>query len=255
LGGDLIAGVQLDFLFDTGPERQNPGERLRVDNRWLSLHFVRNARARRYVMRLDRHGDVRVTVPRGGTIREARKLAQDNVSWLASQWRKHHQQRALNESWSHGTEVLLRGILLPLVVTERESVREIELAGHSVVTGWEHAVKPAVEGLLWDLAKGELPPRVRELGRQHAFNFTRVTIRNQRSRWGSCSPRGTISLNWRLVQMPPEVCDYIILHELAHTRHLNHSVRFWREVKRICPGYREAEHWIRQNGERLLPAG
>jgi predicted metal-dependent hydrolase len=76
----------------------------------------------------------------------------------------------------------------------------------------------------------------------------RVTVRAQRTRWGSCSRRGTVSLNWRLVQTPDFVRDYIILHELAHLRHMNHSARFWREVERLCPEYRTAEHWLKKQG-------
>jgi len=74
----------------------------------------------------------------------------------------------------------------------------------------------------------------------------RVTVRGQRTRWGSCSRRGTISLNWRLIQTPEDVRDYIILHELAHLRQMNHSDRFWREVERLCPDYRSAERWLKQ---------
>lgn len=76
-----------------------------------------------------------------------------------------------------------------------------------------------------------------ELAALHGIGVARVSVRNQRSRWGSCSRRGTISLNWRLIQTPEEVRDYIILHELPHRRHMNHSLRFWQEVERLCPGY------------------
>jgi hypothetical protein len=76
-------------------------------------------------------------------------------------------------------------------------------------------------------------------------------VRNQRTRWGSCSRRGNISLNWRLIQTPPFVRDYICLHELAHLRQMNHSERFWSEVARLCPDYLHAEKWLKQNS-RLL---
>jgi predicted metal-dependent hydrolase len=79
----------------------------------------------------------------------------------------------------------------------------------------------------------------------------RVIVRNQKSRWGSCSVRGTISLNWRLIQVPDFVRDYIILHELAHLRHLNHSARFWAEVKRVCPDYLAAEVWLKKNSAEV----
>lgn len=68
---------------------------------------------------------------------------------------------------------------------------------------------------------------------------------------GSCSRRGTVSLNWRLIQTPSFVRDYIILHELAHRRHMNHSNKFWQEVKRLCPDYLLAERWLKQNAKLL----
>ena len=82
--------------------------------------------------------------------------------------------------------------------------------------------------------------------------MTRVSIRNQRSRWGSCSRRGTIPLNWRLVQVPPFVREYVLLHELMHRRELNHSARFWRLVAAACPRYVEARRWLRIDGARLF---
>jgi len=77
-------------------------------------------------------------------------------------------------------------------------------------------------------------------------------VGSQRTRWGSCSPSGRVSLNWRLVQMPPPVRDYVLLHELAHLKHPDHSSRFWREVERLCPWYREARAWLGEHGGRAL---
>ena len=79
----------------------------------------------------------------------------------------------------------------------------------------------------------------------------RVSVRNQRSRWGSCARTGTISLNWRLIQTPDSVRDYIVLHELMHVRQMNHSARFWREVAAVCPAYEEAERWIKLHSALL----
>lgn len=96
-----------------------------------------------------------------------------------------------------------------------------------------------------------LPARVRDLAAEHGVAVTRVSVRNQKTRWGSCSRRGTISLNWRLIQAPDFVRDYIILHELAHRRQMDHSDRFWREVERLCPDYPVAERWLKQHAQRL----
>ena len=77
--------------------------------------------------------------------------------------------------------------------------------------------------------------------------MARVSVRNQKTRWGSCSRKGTISLNWRLIQAPEFVRDYIILHELAHRWQMNHSDKFWREVERLSPDYLTAEQWLKAN--------
>jgi predicted metal-dependent hydrolase len=106
--------------------------------------------------------------------------------------------------------------------------------------------RPVIEQHLRRLAARELPVRLEALAAQHGFVVRRVTVRSQRTRWGSCSRRGTISLNWRLIQTPESVRDYIILHELAHLRQMNHSSRFWQEVERLCPDYRTAERWLKQ---------
>ena len=103
-----------------------------------------------------------------------------------------------------------------------------------------------------ELAGQELPARCSELARLHAVDIVGVQVRDQRSRWGACSPRRAITLNWRLVQMPPAVSDYVMLHELAHVRHPNHSRRFWREVERLCPAWRESERWLRRHGRAIL---
>ena len=97
----------------------------------------------------------------------------------------------------------------------------------------------------------ELPPRLMQLAAQHGLTVTRVSIRNQRTRWGSCGRDGHICLNWRLVLMPPAVRDYVLIHELMHLRRLDHSAAYWRLVAGACPGFREARQWLRLNGPAL----
>ena len=112
-------------------------------------------------------------------------------------------------------------------------------------------LRPAIEQYLWRLAAQELPPRVFEFAARHRLTVRRVTVRNQKSRWGSCSRRGTISLNWRLIQSPAFVQDYLVLHELMHLREMNHSSRFWAEVEQVCPDYETAERWLKQHSALL----
>ena len=170
-----------------------------------SFYFVRHRRARRYVLRVDQDGRVRVTIPRGGSKREAEAFAARNLQWI-------ERQRAKMPAAPVGPE-----------------------DGHA----------------LKQRAREQLPPRLLELAARVGLRVARISIRNQRSRWGSCGPDGHICLNWRLVLMPAWVRDYVLVHELMHLRRLDHSPEYWRLVAAACPTYREARDWLRANGRGL----
>jgi hypothetical protein len=101
-----------------------------------------------------------------------------------------------------------------------------------------------------DRAKHELPPRLMELAARHGLTVSRVSIRNQRWRWGSCSRNGHICLNWRLVTMPESVRDYVLIHELMHLKRMDHSPKFWQLVAAACPDYRDARRWLHRASEQ-----
>ena len=82
-------------------------------------------------------------------------------------------------------------------------------------------------------------------------NYTSITIRDQKTRWGSCSERGTLSFNWRLILAPPEILDYVVVHELCHLTHMNHSKEFWSMVSNTIPDYKEKRKWLKENGHTL----
>lgn len=112
--------------------------------------------------------------------------------------------------------------------------------------------RDAVDRDAWARARRELPPRLRELAARHGLAVSRVSIRNQRWRWGSCSPDGHICLNWRLVTMPDWVRDYVLIHELMHLKRLDHSKKFWQLVAAACPEYDAARAWLRDEGRQRL---
>jgi predicted metal-dependent hydrolase len=100
-------------------------------------------------------------------------------------------------------------------------------------------------------AKRELPARLLELAATLDLAVAKVSVRNQRWRWGSCSPSGHICLNWRLVTMPAWVRDYVLIHELMHLRRMDHSRKFWKLVAAQCPDYQAARRWLHENGRSL----
>jgi len=175
--------------------------------------FVRHPRARRYVLRVLGDGTVRVTLPRRGSMTEARAFLANQRGWVARQQAR------------------------------RRPVRPILNA--ACVIG------PLVERWFRSKAETELPRQLLTLAHGHGISVSRVVVRNQRSRWGACSSRGAITLNWRLIRTPPFVREYVLLHELMHRRELNHSRRFWRLVAACCPRHLEARRWLKREGKRL----
>jgi predicted metal-dependent hydrolase len=112
-------------------------------------------------------------------------------------------------------------------------------------------LRPMVEEQMRVHAAKVLPPRTMEKATEFDLEPRSVTVRNQSTRWGSCSHAGRLSLNWRLVQLPPAVCDYVIIHELMHLKELNHSRRFWELVAKACPDYKAHETWLKTNAVKL----
>ena len=170
-----------------------------------SVVFVRHRRARRYVLRVGPDGVVRVTIPRGGSRREAQEFAGRHRAWI---------------------------------VLERSRVLE-------------PAISSETQRDLREQARIELPAMLRALASQHGLSVARVSVRNQRTRWGSCGRNGHICLNWRLIAMPDWVRHYVLVHELMHLRRLDHSPKYWKLVAEACPSYRDARKWLRAHGRGL----
>ncbi|MHC1785089.1 MAG: M48 family metallopeptidase [Anaerolineaceae bacterium] len=106
---------------------------------------------------------------------------------------------------------------------------------------------------LKEQARLEINSLVMSFSEKMGTPFNRITIRDQRTRWGACSARKSLSFNWRLVMAPPEVTEYVIIHELAHLLEMNHSIRFWKIVEKYCPDYKKRRLWLKKNGHLLRP--
>ena len=249
----LTVRMFLNFIRRPRAGRTTETESLQLGSRTVPLLVVRNPRARRYLLRVQADGAARVTIPRGGSRSEAQSFIERNRRWLEQQVERVHSQGHLPQAWQAGSEILFRGEWVRIEAGEGATEKTFVRFGTETLMATDAAtdLRPAIERHLRSLAHAELPTRVAELAGPHQLPVRRVTVRSQRSRWGSCSRHGTISLNWRLVQTPAFVRDYIILHELAHLRQMNHSDRFWREVERLCPYYLVAEKWLKANRSLL----
>ncbi len=211
--------------------------------------YERSARARRYRLTLRRDGAAVAIVPAHGSLHEAERFVAAHADWLARARARQLRRPRAAAVWTPGTTVLWRGELTEIRVAAEGEARAVCLAADVFpLRSLDGDLRGALEAHFARRAKRELPGRAWELAAATGADLKQVTVRNQRSRWGSCSARGTVSLNWRLVQTPDEVRDYIIHHELAHLREMNHSDRFWARVAETCPGWREAERWLKRHG-------
>lgn len=148
-------------------------------------------------------------------------------------------------------ELLLFGQGYKVVAVD--SVRSQDVDHSNRVIYARHRLADIESQMNWykAVAKSYLTERIGMLAAQNGFRFQRLFIRAQRTRWGSCSSKGNISLNWKLVKAPVYVSDYVILHELVHTEIMNHSAAFWRRVKTVAPDYEQAKGWLRHHGPYL----
>jgi len=224
-----------------------------IHSKRIPVLYRRHARAKNYVMRLRADRTVVITLPRGGTVKFARQFAHSRKEWLENQWEMLDKRNVLPQAMTPGMEILLHGqpTLLRLVTLEKGWELHFDTQ-HIPIESPDINLRPLVETRLNEMARQELHDCVMQLAQRHGMAALRkVVVRNQKSRWGSCSHNGTISLNWRLVQVPPAVRDYIIIHELMHLRELNHSPRFWSQVSKACPDYRQSEAWLKENSGRV----
>lgn len=165
-------------------------------------------------------GTVRVTIPRWGSKKDAAAFAEHERAWIAKQRRRIEQERARRSARPEAVDSSLASIPSP---GEHDAWRK--------------------------RAKQELPARLLELAARHGVPVARVSVRNQRWRWGSCSARGHICLNWRLLKMPDWVRDYVLIHELMHVKRMDHSPKFWKLVAQACPAYQSARAWLRAHAK------
>ncbi|MCC7042332.1 MAG: M48 family metallopeptidase [Acidobacteria bacterium] len=227
------------------PVRRQLAREVVVDGRTFPIDVVRHRWARRYLLRLTEDARLRLTVPRGASIAGGVAFVATETAWIAREWARV-QSRVV---WLPGSLVWWRGEQVPLALEDGHA----RCGGDAFQVSDRRAdLRTTLQRQWRGLATRELVPRCRDLAGAHGLTPTRVSVRDQRSRWGACSSRGAITLNWRLVQMPPLVADYVILHELAHLEHPNHSRRFWRKVASMCPSWRDAERWLRRHGKELL---
>jgi hypothetical protein len=219
---------------------------LSPDNEFVSYRIRRNARARRIILRVDR-GQVVVTAPPRAAVAEIAVFVAGHREWLRG---------AIARARADLAPPLVIGDQIPLLnswlVLEAGPVRSARRREDRLVIARGAPLDAQVERWYRGVARKHFMQLMDLWAPRIGVAPTGFAVRGQRSRWGSASARGTISINWRLVMAPPEVASYVMVHELVHLVDMNHSPAFWARVAAHWPGYRAERDWLHAHGARLL---
>jgi predicted metal-dependent hydrolase len=217
------------------------------------VRLRRHRQARRYTLRIDAASrEVVLTMPPRGSVKEAKEFAQKHGGWIAARLKRLPEAAP----FAHGVEVPLRGELHRIVHRRGErGTAWIETDGGGARLLCVAGEPPHVDRRVGDFLKREAHRDLHAASRRYAaklgVSIKRICVRDQSSRWGSCSNTGVLSFSWRLILAPPFVLDYLAAHEVSHLVELNHSPRFWRLVKRLYPEVERAKVWLDVNGTDL----
>jgi len=204
---------------------------------------------------------VEVILPLGIPIEKAESLIHKNSVWVLNHWEKISKRRyhAAMPALPKNT-ILYRGNPILLRLTPDPSLKSRAVAEYHknclqirVPCRIKKIPKNTVSNWLISEARTLITQRVTQLSGDYCLHPRHISIRNQRTRWGSCSSSRTLSFNWRLVMVPADVLDYVIIHELSHMDEPNHSVRFWSLVASRCPDYKKYRLWLKHNPHLLQP--
>ena len=232
---------------------------LRVDGIPAPVEVRSHPTARRLTLRVSRtRRTVHLTVPRHFDVREANRFLAKSLDWVIERLDGVPDP----VPFRNGALIPLRGTRYELrfvgpgsrrtvVTTSFSDGRQPELAVAGAV---EHAPRRVKDWLRAEAVR-DLDERVTWHARNLGLRARRITLRDQKSRWGSCSSNGHLSFSWRLVMAPPLVLDYVAAHEVSHLAEMNHGPRFWRLVARTMPQFEEAKFWLRRNGMDLYRYG
>jgi len=216
------------------------------------VRIRRHAQARRYTLRVQAVSrEVVLTMPPRGSLKQAREFAQKHGAWIATRLRRLPEAAP----FANGATVPLRG--LDHRIDHRRAARgtvwvEVQESERLLCVAGQAAHLPRrVHDYFKREAKRDLEAASRQAAQMLGVEIRRISVRDQTSRWGSCSSTGVLSYSWRLILAPPFVLEYLAAHEVAHLVELNHSRRFWRLVERICPDLGRAKAWLDAHGTDL----
>lgn len=198
---------------------------------------------------------IEITAPAGYPLKALEEMLEKKSAWLIKQLDKLTElaENPINKELIHGAQILYLGQPKTLIITKGPKTT-VTLSTNSIEVALGPNA-PSLSSILleWYVknSSATLAEKTKYWAKLIGVQPLRLTIRDQKTRWGSCSTRGSINYNWRIIMAPTEVVDYLVVHELCHLKHPNHSAQFWQCVGEFIPDYKARRHWLHENGSLL----
>ena len=225
----------------------------------ISCLIRKSNRARRINLRIRSREKAVLTLPRWTSYREGLSFLSNQKKWLEQKIKTFPVTQKLSEYFIEGGQIWINKSPIFLSWSVNNNRKKVFSEVLEDALQLDLPTTDTIENyffkFLRELARENLKSRLFTLAAKAELNCENVRIGNQRSRWGSCSARSTISLNWRLILLPYEIADYVIFHELAHLKHLNHSLQFWEYLEYICPNSRVYDKELLKAGKNVIRLG
>jgi hypothetical protein len=227
-----------------------------ADQHWIAgdppvpVTVRRSARARRISLRITRmDGQVTLTLPKGARLNEGLAFLSERADWIRRHLADLGPVAANRPVAAFGMEIPLRG--RPVMLVPGPVRFPVEVEGRLILPAGAERVGARVQAFLKATARDALAAAADAHAASLGRRYGRITLRDTRGRWGSCSARGDLMFSWRLIMAPEAVLDYVAAHEVAHLAEMNHSPAFWAVVARLCPGHEAPRGWLRRHGAGL----
>lgn len=229
-------------------------EKIRIEN--FEIEIVRRPRARRLSLKVQTSGEMRLTAAVGTPDKYIRGFLLDQLAWIKKTSQKFEKVREAHpeKQYSAGDQFCFLGEHFKLQFTQGERVSlNVDRTKHEMMmTVPDLSIAPTIaktylRDFYSQVGRKYISGRISAISGQMKLEPSAISFRSQKTRWGSCSSKGRVTFNWRLAIAPPAVIDYVIIHELAHLKHMDHSLKFWNLVEKYSPDHKKLKRWLNKN--------
>jgi len=217
--------------------------------------IIHSSKRNTFLVEIKRDGSLVVRVPEGSSVEAIQRAIDSKMRWILKQRAEIYKLDISDKpkKFVDGEKFLYLGVVYPLSV-DGSCGTHFVFDGEKFILSQEHQSRARDIFVEWyrECAERHIAEKVKRFSAQYNISFDRIVITNAGRRWGSCNSNGILRFSWRLAMAPQDIIDYVVVHELVHIKHLNHSRAYWQEVTNILPDFKQRKRWLFRNGHRFI---